>query len=384
MKKPINLFLSLTFLFFVNTVAEAQYQTFLHDGMVRKYILHLPSFLPPDSPLVFLLHGYGGTSLSMMNYTGMNSVADDNNFAVCYPEGTKDEWGWNCWNLGYDFQIGMNVNDVDFLDSLAFYLQNQYQLDPEKTFCSGHSNGGDMCYRIACQDAGNFKAIASVSGCLMKWIHDSCINVNPIPVLEIHGTEDQVTLWDGDLGNSQGYGPYYGVPFTFDFWDSISNCQNEIIDTLPDVDPTDGSIIIRHKRINGIAGNQVWLYEEDGAGHGWPGSGGAGTNMDINASTEIWDFFQTYINGLTIGNGTGKYSHQVTISPNPTKDVIKIILDADDPSIPFVLFDLYGREVIKGKIDNKDNIIDLSACKCGVYLLNIMVKCPRTMKVIKQ
>ena len=70
MKKTINLFFFFTFLFFVNTVAEAQYQTFLHDGKVRKYILHLPSVLPPDSPLVFLLHGYGGTSLSMMNLQG--------------------------------------------------------------------------------------------------------------------------------------------------------------------------------------------------------------------------------------------------------------------------------------------------------------------------
>ncbi len=381
-KLPV-IFIIIAFISLSDKIANAQYQTFNHKGMIRNYIVHLPPILPPNSPLVFLLHAYGGTPLDIISYSGMNDVADANQFAVCYPEGTKDEWNMHCWNLGYDFQTGMPADDVDFLDSLAFYLQGKYQLDPARTFCSGHSNGGDMCYRIACQDAGNFKAVASVSGCLMKWIHDSCTNVNPIPVFEIHGTEDQTTLWNGDMGNLQGYGPYYSVPYTFDYWDSVNNCQYEIIDTLPDLDPTDGSIVIRDKKIDGINGNQVWLYKELGAGHGWPGSGGPGTNMDMNTSSEIWSFFQSY-NTVTSQKEPETYNREVMISPNPSKQFVKITLGNSVKPLPFEVFDPYGRSLLNGELNSQETIIDISHLGKGIYILKVSENYSKTVKIIKE
>lgn len=383
MKKSTVLLIIISVISLIDNIAKAQYQTFYHNGIIRNYIVHLPPMLPPNSPLVFLLHGYGGTPLDIINYSGMNDVADANQFAVCYPEGTEDDWNRHCWNLKYDFQIGMTADDVDFLDSLAFYLQTNYNLDPEKTFCSGHSNGGDMCYRIACQDAGNFKAVAAVSGCLMKWIHDSCANVNPIPVFEIHGTEDQTTLWNGDMFNLQGYGPYYSVPFTFDFWGSVNNWQNEIIDTLPDLDPTDGSIVISYKKIDGINGNQVWLYKELRGGHGWPGSGGPGTNMDINTSSEIWSFFQTY-NIVTSQKELDRYiQEEVITSPNPSKESVKITLWTFVKPLPFEVFDLYGKSLMKGELNSRETVIDISHLAKGIYLLKVSENYSKTIKMIK-
>ena len=273
--------------------ANGQYQYFSHKGMNRKYILHLPANLPPNAPLVFVLHGYTGTALDIIKYSGMDAVADSNLFAVCYPEGTKDKDSLNCWNLGYDMQKGMQADDLDFLESLAVYVQATYHLSPQNTFCAGHSNGGDMCYLIACHGNGIFKAVAPVSGCLMKWIKDSGIKTKPVPVFEIHGTDDSTTYWNGDLNNRQGYGPYYDITSTFKLLAARNKCKTEAIDTIPHKNSVDGSIVIRDKFTNGITNTQVWLYTILHGGHGW--SVPTENNMDINYSAEIWMFFKQFL-----------------------------------------------------------------------------------------
>ena len=52
-------------------------------------------------------------------------------FVVCYPQGTSDSFGDNFWNVGYEFHNNQMVNDVNFLSSLANYLQNEYNLSEE-------------------------------------------------------------------------------------------------------------------------------------------------------------------------------------------------------------------------------------------------------------
>ena len=75
---------------------------------------------------------------------GMNTIADQNSFAVCYPQGTTDSWGDNFWNVGYNFHAGVTIDDVDFIVSLASYLQSTYQLNAINTFFTGMSNGGEL------------------------------------------------------------------------------------------------------------------------------------------------------------------------------------------------------------------------------------------------
>ena len=77
--------LILSSLFFIQ--AQTTFHTFDINGEIREYYLHLPNNIEDDAPLVFVLHGYSGTANSLMNYTGMNQVANANGFAVCYPQG---------------------------------------------------------------------------------------------------------------------------------------------------------------------------------------------------------------------------------------------------------------------------------------------------------
>ena len=115
--------------------------TFDFDGLERNYLLYMPNNLTSNAPLVFVLHGYTGSAPGIMSYSAMNAVADENGFAVCYPQGTTDQYDNAFFNVGYDFQNNPTVDDVGFMIALANYLQSTYQLSSTNTFATGFSNG---------------------------------------------------------------------------------------------------------------------------------------------------------------------------------------------------------------------------------------------------
>ena len=276
---------------------------FNNGGLERSYLLHIPNNLKPGSPLVFVLHGLGGTADGIRKYSQMDKVADENGFVVCYPQGTGGsedtkytKKGTPFWNVGYEVHKNETVNDIDFIINLALFLQKKYNLDPEKTFCSGMSNGGDMSYLLGCQASDVFKAIAPITGCMMESIYSSCNSNNPVPVFHVHGTSDNTTYYNGDEDNSDGWGAYMSVENTIKLWVNRNECKTTIIDTLPNIDMDDGSIVVTYKNINGINKNEVWFYKIIDGDHewpqGWPKDSG---NQDLNTSLEIWNFFNHYI-----------------------------------------------------------------------------------------
>ena len=245
---------------------------FNDNGQIRDYYLYIPNSIQDNAPLVFVLHGYSGSAGGIMGYSGMNEVARQNGFAVCYPQGISDQSGYNFWNVGYAFHNNQTVDDVNFLSSLANYLQYEYNLSEDNTFSTGMSNGGDMSYMLGCQASDIFKAIAPVAGCMMESIYNTC-NPNPIPVLEIHGTNDNVTLWNGDMNNNDGWGAYLSTTDGIDYWVGANECVSGETILMNN--------IIHHRYFDCTDNVEVWLYEVVGGGHDWP----------QYANEEIWNFF---------------------------------------------------------------------------------------------
>ncbi len=260
-------------------------------GKQREYILYLPSNLPENSPLVFVIHGYTDNAQNMMKTTGFNAIADENKFAVCYPQGLTDKEGKTFWEVGYSFKQSLEVNDVEFLTGLATYLQKKYRISKAKTFATGMSSGADMCVMLACKAPNIFKAVAPVCGCIMKSVYDQSQNSKPIPVFMISSTADKITWWNGDLPDNQGYGPYLSTPDLLKFFVEKNKCTQIKVDTLPDIIQQDSSFVISERHLNGINGNEVLFYKVVNGGHDWPGWSG---NRDINASREIWNFFKMH------------------------------------------------------------------------------------------
>ena len=263
-------------------------ETFNFDKLEREFILYLPDNLENNAPLVFVLHGYTGSAVEIMDYSGMNAIADANGFAVCYPQGIVDSFGNTFFNVGYAFQENETVNDVGFIVELAEYLQSTYTLSTTNTFATGMSNGGDMSYMLACQASNTFRAIAPVAGAIFENIYNSCNPVNPIPVFETHGTNDDVTLFEGDPYNNDGWGVYLDIPSTIDYFVNQNNLTMMSVENLPNNNNSDGSTIESYIYSSPETTNEVWLYKVINGGHDWPGAYG---NMDVNISEEIWRFF---------------------------------------------------------------------------------------------
>ena len=221
--------------------------TFNFDGLQREYLLYLPNNLVNDAPLVFVLHGYSGNALDIMEYSEMNEVADENGFAVCYPQGTADQYDNFFFNVGYEFQNNPTVDDVGFIVALAEYLQETYQLSTINTFSTGMSNGGDMSYMLACEASSTFRAIAPVAGMILYDIYNSCNPDNPVPVFETHGTQDNVTYYEGDPYNEDGWGAYLDIPSTIDYFVNQNSLTDMSFSELPNLNPNDltSSIVLK-------------------------------------------------------------------------------------------------------------------------------------------
>ena len=377
MAKSTLLYALIILLIVPATFTGQQYLKYTHDGIERDYILYLPNNLPDDAPLVFMLHGYSGSAYSMMNYCGMNEVADINKFAVCYPRGTKDESGNNFWQVGYEFHQDEEVDDLGFITSLADYLQKNYHLSSQFTYCSGMSNGGDMSYMLACQASETFSASAPVAGCMMKWIYDSCEPEIRRPIFAINGTDDNITWWDGDIDNTDGWGAYMGVLDAIEFWSDLHNTSQMKTDDLPDIDPDDGSFIVSEKYIKGDNNNEVWLYKIVDGGHDWPGAWG---NMDINTSEEVWGFFEMVMeNSISDINSPEVDFGNPWFYPNPGSSTLTINTQQQSPG-KYWIYNLSGKLMLTGKTNQNKIQIDISYLTNGLYMLKLDDKVYKLVK----
>ena len=270
-------------------IQSLEYGTLVDGGMNREYIYYHPPTAPANCALVFVCHGYTGTAQGIMGYSNFNQVADEHGFAVCYPQGIEDSFGNTFFNVGYDFQNNETVDDVAYLQNLNTYFQSTYSLDADKVFCTGMSNGGDLCYLLACQASETFRAVAPISGMIMQNIMDVCNPSSEVAILEIHGTNDNVTYFDGDPNNIDGWGAYPSIPETITFFNNLFGLQLLSTENLPNINTNDGSTVSSEKYGAANSCTEVWLYTVQGGGHDWPGAFG---NMDIEASREAWLFFQ--------------------------------------------------------------------------------------------
>ena len=292
---------------FNSVLIVGDHRTIIHEGIEREYILHVPENLNNDSPIVFVIHGYTGSAEGIAAYSGMNSIAEREGFIAVYPQGTIDSYGNAFFNVGYEFNDEPAVNDVSFIRELVKSISHEFNLKRKKAFATGMSNGGEMSYLLACTSSDLFKAVAPVAGVLMKGLKDSCELNSPVPVFEIHGTADKISLFEGDLNNEEGWGAYYDLPSTIDFFAERYQLVNKTVKQITSKESgADYDIFFERHWTNDLE-EEVWMYRIEGGRHVWPGTKfkwwndplarlyfGSG-NEDINASEEVWAFFKKYL-----------------------------------------------------------------------------------------
>ena len=336
-----------------------------HDGIERDYILYVPEIYDGSTavPLVLNFHGFGSGASQQMFYGDFRDIADTEGFLLVHPEGTT-LIGNQFWNVGFP-GLSSTIDDVGFTEALIDELATLYTIDLDRVYATGMSNGGSMSFLLACQLSEKIAAVASVTGSMTQDTFDDCNAQLPTPVLQIHGTEDDVVSYNENNLSLP-------IPDVISYWVDHNNCETTpTTTTLPDVDVSDGSTIEYSVYEDGVNGITTEHMKVIGGGHTWPGSilNSAGTNQDIDASMEIWLFFSRYdINGLL---STDDYENRhVSIYPNPTQSKINLSLNYAK-EVHYKLFSPLGKQLMTGTITSGNEEIDISHLPSNIYFLKV-------------
>ena len=363
--KYTTVILLFTGIVFSSSAQQTINASITHDGIERDYILYVPEIYDGSTavPLVLNFHGFGSSASQQMFYGDFRDIADTEGFLLVHPEGTTFI-GNQFWNVGFP-GLSSTIDDVGFTEALIDELATLYTIDLDRVYATGMSNGGFMSFLLACQLSEKIAAVASVTGSMTQDTFDDCNAQLPTPVLQIHGTEDDVVLYNENNLSLP-------IPDVISYWVDHNNCETTpTTTTLPDVDVSDGSTIEYSVYEDGDNGITTEHMKVIGGGHTWPGSvlNSAGTNQDIDASMEIWLFFSRYdINGLL---STDDYENRhVSIYPNPTQSRINLSLNYAK-EVHYKLFSPLGKQLMTGTITSGNEEIDISHLPSNVYFLKV-------------
>jgi polyhydroxybutyrate depolymerase len=154
---------------------------------------------------------------------GLTSAAKSKGVMSIFPEGTIDAWGATFWNATpacCNF-FDSKVNDSEYLRNLIDEISAKYQIDKRRIYLAGHSNGGFMANRMACEHSDQIAGIVSVAGAIFSDVKD-CKATQPVSVLQVHGIQDPVITYES--GNLNGQ-PYPSANQTVKSWAKINGCK---------------------------------------------------------------------------------------------------------------------------------------------------------------
>jgi polyhydroxybutyrate depolymerase len=370
------------------TLAQVETGAFKYDGEYRDYKVYLPSGYTDSKafPIVINLHPYTFNATWEIQYTRLHVVADTLGFIVVYPNALEN------WNSGISYDNKWptpDVDDVGFINAMIDTLSNHYNIDSEKVFACGFSNGGFMSLKLAGELSHRIAAVASVGGVVTNSNIATCDPSRAMPVLLICGTEDPICA-----GNSA----WLSADQSASFWSSKDNCVEENSILLEDVDPSDGCTVEKISYTSCDDNRKIIYYRIIGGGHTWPGgyvekNNDGNTNMDINANYEILNFFKG-IQLTPVSVNSYEYDHPFSTHPNPfsSETIISFQLPTSS-EVEIRIYNISGQEIktfiLQDKNAGTHEIVwdgtnnDGENISNGLYLISLSaLRINRTIKVM--
>lgn len=259
-------------------------KTLVHDNLNKEYVLYIPNSYDGTSavPLMLNFHGFGGSASDYMQEADMRCLAESETFVLVYPQGSfLDGYShWNACPIGGDNKS--DADDFGFVESMINEISSQYNIDMERIYAAGYSNGGMMAYGLANYKSDLIAAVASVSGAMLDCTGPTN---HPMPVVHLHGTSDGVLPYNGGSG-------WNSAQSTLEHWINFNNTN-----TSPTVttDNSGGMTIEHYVYDQGDSLVSVEHYKYIGGYHVWFNS----TFQSQTTSELVWSFVSRYdINGL--------------------------------------------------------------------------------------
>jgi len=278
-------------------------RTLIHGGIERTYHVHYPKNQRPQipRPIVFVLHGGDGADAKKMaRQTGFNAIADRDGFIVVYPAGVNGQWNDG---RGKTFRKPMGntaVDDVGFISSTIDLFINSGEVDSNRIYVTGISNGGMMTHRIGIELGAKVAAIAPAIANIPVNLSNKRA-IRPLPVLIMNGTDDPLVPWNGGPVRVFGKdcGEVLSTEQTVKYWvDAAKLTESQKKQLLADRYPDDKCRVEVNTYTMKGQQVEVVLYKMRGGGHNLPGGNTRNLPrllgrkcMDINGPEIIWAFF---------------------------------------------------------------------------------------------
>jgi polyhydroxybutyrate depolymerase len=278
-------------------VSDKTNGTIVTSGVTRRYLLYVPKTYDRSkaTPLVISIHPAATWPAVEMNISRWNELAEQYGFLVVYPAGSGAFFG--------TFARGASVwpggphtlpRDVRFISDLIDKLEAEYNIDPNRIYANGMSNGGNMAFLLSCTVSDRIAAVGVVAGAQpQSW---DCGGSKAVPTVAFHGTADKFAPYLG------GESPIAPLPFAnIPDWTARVAQRNQC-----QGDPSDTRITASVRRLaytNCAENADVILYTVEGGGHTWPGGKpllgwiAGRTTRDINATSLMWEFFVQHPRG---------------------------------------------------------------------------------------
>jgi len=266
------------------------------EGRPRSYRLYVPTGYDPAEPMpiVVALHGRPDTGIGFSIITQLHLTAERENFLVLYPDGIN--LGWNYVNGIRNFGGGDVWDDVQHLEDLVLTISEQVNVDLNRVYATGFSNGGFMTQRLACEAYDFFAAFAVSGATMVPGMEPLCNPDNDVPIMFIHGTADVSIPWRGSETS------HYGVIQNLYYWVTYNDCNLEPTEeVLPSTEDNPETFVGLITYEDCAFGGDLLFYGVQNGGHNWMGVPDvigeeiAGlVNTDYHASDLVWEYMSQF------------------------------------------------------------------------------------------
>ncbi len=263
------------------------------DGLRRTYRLLVPPNVGATPALVIGLHGGFGSGEQFEQTSQLDRLALRDGFIAVYPDGTGAVRTWNAGSC-CGSAARNNVDDVGFISALIRELEQRYEIDPHRVYAMGHSNGGMLAYRLACE-LSNLVVGVGVQSATQGTT--ACSPEQPVSLMHVHGTFDKNLPFAGGVGpNSTTRVAYEPAGPVVESFAQANDCPASPVTVVDRVNPD------VHSRTwqPCAAGSAVRLVLVDGASHAWMGTPAGSPRLtgeaylDYDTTVRLWEFLSAH------------------------------------------------------------------------------------------
>ena len=254
--------------------------TLAHDGETRSYLVYIPLSYSTSTaaPVLFNFHANGDTAETQLNIANMRPLADAEGVILVYPQGTILNGEGTHWNPLLNSELNKsNTDDLGFVAAMIDTLAGELNIDDQRIYATGYSNGAGMVYGLACYLSDRIAAVAPVSGSMYIESQGNCNATHPTSIAVFNGTQDFIRPYNG----YEGF--LLPVEEAVSFWVGHNNIS---MPPATDSFSTRGLTVERSVYSGGEGGASVALYKVIGGDHVWFDIEIEGADLN----TIIWQF----------------------------------------------------------------------------------------------